>query len=79
MQGKVSAMKERESLEIMQEIILEVCKVRPFKLAELASILNKGDNYLSRKYLKPLTDAEKMEFLHTDMINYPNQAYRIKI
>ena len=78
-QGKVSAMKERESLEIMQEIILEVCKVRPFKLAELASILNKGDNYLSRKYLKPLMDAEKLEFLHTDMINHPNQAYRIKI
>ncbi len=77
-QAKIYNIKERENLEIMQDIILEVGNIRPYKLAELGSILNKGDNYLSRKYLKPLMDSHKLEFLHSDMINHPNQAYKTK-
>lgn len=77
-QAKIYKMKERENLEIVQEIILEICAIRPFRLAELGSILNKGDNYISRKYLKPLMDLHKLEFLHSDMINHPNQAYQTK-
>lgn len=77
-QGRIHKMKERESVEIIEEIILGICSVRPRKLAELASILGKGDNYLSRKYLKPLMEKDKLKFLHSDMINHPNQAYEIK-
>lgn len=62
----------------MQEIILSIFQVRPFKLTELASILNKADNYLSRKYIKVLIENEKLEFLYADMINHPNQAYKLK-
>lgn len=78
LQGKIYTLKERESFEILEEIILEICNVRPFRLAELGSILGKGDNYLSRKYLKPLIDSDKLKFLHSDMINHPNQAYEKK-
>jgi ATP-dependent DNA helicase RecG len=74
-QGRIHEMKERQSPEMLELIILEICKIRPFKLAELASILGKGDNYLSRKYLKRLIDCGKLKFLHTDMINHPSQAY----
>ena len=74
-QGKIYHMKERESPEMLEQIILDICKIRQFKLAELASILGKGDNYLSRKYLKRLIEGGKLKFLHTDMINHPNQAY----
>lgn len=78
LQGKIYTLKERESFEILEEIILEICNVRPFRLAELGSILGKGDNYLSRKYLKPLIESDKLKFLHSDMINHPNQAYEKK-
>lgn len=78
LQGKIYNLKERESFEILEEIILEICNVRPFRLAELGSILGKGDNYLSRKYLKPLIESDKLKFLHSDMINHPNQAYEKK-
>ena len=79
LQGKIFQMKERESFEILEEIIVEICSIRPFRLAELGSILGKGDNYLSRKYLKPLMENEKLKFLHSDMINHPNQAYMKKV
>lgn len=78
-QGRIFHMKERESNEILQEILIEICSIRAFRLAELASILGKGDNYLSRKYLKPLVESDKLKFLHSDMINHPNQAYEKKI
>jgi ATP-dependent DNA helicase RecG len=74
-QGKIFQMRERESAEILVNIILEICTIRPYKLAELGSLLNKGDNYLSRKYLKPLVDRNKLKFQYPDMINHPNQAY----
>jgi hypothetical protein len=71
-------LKERESTEIMEEIILEICSIRPFKLAELGCILGKGDNYLSRKYMKSLIEKDKLKFLHSDMVNHPSQAYQSK-
>lgn len=74
-QGRIYQMKERESPEMLEQIILEISRIRPYKLAELASILGKGDNYLSRKYLKRLIESGKLKFLHSDMINHPNQAY----
>lgn len=79
LQGKIYHLKERESFEILEEIIVEICSIRAFRLAELGSILGKGDNYLSRKYLKPLMESDKLKFLHSDMINHPNQAYKKKI
>jgi ATP-dependent DNA helicase RecG len=75
LQAEIYNMKERGSTEVIEKIILEICKVRPFKLVELACILNKGDNYLSRKYLKPLIEKNKLKFLFSDMVNHPNQAY----
>lgn len=75
LQGKIYQMRGRETIDTLESIIIEICSIRPFRLAELGSILNKGDNYLSRKYLKPLIDKNKLKFLHGDMINHPNQAY----
>lgn len=75
LQSKIYHMRERETPEILENIILEICSNRAYKLAELGSLLNKGDNYLSRKYLKPLIDRNKLKFLYNDMVNHPNQAY----
>jgi ATP-dependent DNA helicase RecG len=75
LQSKIHHMRGREIPEILENIILDICSNRAYKLAELGSLLNKGDNYLSRKYLKPLIDKNKLKFLYNDMVNHPNQAY----
>ncbi len=69
--------RERDSAR-MREMIKEICEIRPFKLYELASLFQKGDNYLSRKYLKPMLDNDDLNFNYPDMINHPDQAYITK-
>lgn len=73
---RISELKGRESnLQKMQEVIKDICEIRPYKLVEIASLLQKGDNYLSRKYLKPMIDSSELHFLHQEMTNHPEQAY----
>jgi ATP-dependent DNA helicase RecG len=38
--------------------------------------LQKDDNYLSRKYLKPMIDSFELRFQYPEMINHPDQAYK---
>jgi ATP-dependent DNA helicase RecG len=69
-------MKDRESnLQKVREIIIELCSVRPLRLAEIASLLQKGDNYISRKYLRPMIDSGELRFQFPEMINHPDQTY----
>lgn len=73
---KILELKERESnIEKVKEVIKEICKVKPYKLVEIASLLQKGDNYISRKYIKPMIDSGELKFLHPEMVNHPEQAY----
>ena len=73
---RISELKERENnLQKMKDIIKAICEIRPFKLVEIASLLQKGDNYLSRKYLKPMVDSDELHFQFPEMINHPDQAY----
>jgi len=75
-QFKISELKERESNSLkLKEVIKSICHIRPFKLVEIASLLQKGDNYLSRKYLKPMIDSAELRFQYPEMINHPDQAY----
>ena len=75
-QSKISELKERESNPLkLKEVIKDICSIRPFKLVEIASLLQKGDNYLSRKYLKPMIDSAELRFQYPEMINHPDQAY----
>jgi ATP-dependent DNA helicase RecG len=78
-QDKINNLKERErDINVMSELILEICKIRPFRLSELAALLAKGDNYIRRRYIKPLIESDKMEYVHSE-INHPLQSYKTKI
>lgn len=75
-QSKIFELKERESNpQKIKEILNSICINRPYKLVEIASLLQKGDNYLSRKYLKPMINTGELQFLYPEMINHPEQAY----
>jgi ATP-dependent DNA helicase RecG len=73
---RILDLKERESNPLkVKEVIKEICSLKPRKLVEIASILQKGDNYISRKYLKPMIDSGELRFQFPEMINHPDQAY----
>lgn len=76
LQLRIFELKERENNpKKLKVIIKDICAIRPFKLVEIASLLQKGDNYISRKYLKPMIDLSELRFQFPEMINHPEQAY----
>jgi len=73
---RILELKGRESNPSkVKEVIKEICDLKPRKLVEIASILQKGDNYISRKYIKPMIDSGELRFQFPEMINHPDQAY----
>jgi ATP-dependent DNA helicase RecG len=67
--------KERDQDKILS-IVLEICSLREYNLPELSAILKRDENWISRKYIKPLLDKGKLEYKYPDMINHPHQAYK---
>jgi ATP-dependent DNA helicase RecG len=74
--GQLGTLKSRESdKEKVSNLIVAICKVQPFSLSELAIILRKGENYLSREYLKPML-GKKIDYVFPDVVNHPEQKYK---
>lgn len=73
---RIGELKKREhDTKKVEAIILEICKNRPVKASHVAEILNKGEDYIKRKYLSPMIKSIKLVYLYPDMVNHPNQAY----
>ena len=67
--------KKRVNLSLMEDIILELCEVKPMKLSELAKLLNRNDVGLRSNYLNKLVKQNKLKLLYPGQINHPKQAY----
>jgi hypothetical protein len=61
---------------VLENIILKLCAWRPLRSADLVSILGKTDKYLLRNFITPLREAGKLQYVHPEMPNHPQQAYR---
>lgn len=59
------------------DFILALCKWKPHKLFQIAAYLEKGDNHVSREYIKPLLREGRLNYTIPDMINHPAQAYTV--
>ena len=71
---KIDNLKRRSTPEEVQELIHELCKIRPYRLAELCMLINRTPKYVLRKFIKPIMN-NRIEYLYKDMVNHPNQAY----
>lgn len=62
--------------EVIQALILELCRIRPFSSKELCEILRRQDSKaLVRVYLSPLVDQGALAYTEPDMPNHPDQKY----
>ncbi len=74
---KILSLKTRErDPEKIKVIIEELCKDAPLKLTDLSVILQKDENWISRTYIKPLIDEERLIYTYPTMVNHPNQSYK---
>lgn len=71
---KIDNLKRRSTPEEVQELIHELCKIRPYRLTELCMLINRSPKYVLRKFIQPIMNY-RIEYLYKDMVNHPNQAY----
>ncbi len=75
-QIEITNLKKREAdLNKVKSVIRELCKLRSYRLSEISLLIKKQENYVSRKYIKPMIDSSDLKFLYPEMINHPEQAY----
>lgn len=62
--------------ELMKSVIKEICNSEYFKSSEIAEILSRREDYIKRKFLSPMIESQELQYLHPEMINHPQQAYK---
>jgi ATP-dependent DNA helicase RecG len=63
---------DRQSIE---NVIIELCKIRPFSIKELAILLERHVKHLQTSYLKPMVIKGVLKYTIPDMPKHPEQAY----
>lgn len=71
---KIDNLKQRSTPEEVQELIHDLCKIRPYRLVELSLLIDRSPKYLLCKFIQPIMNIQ-IEYLYKDMVNHPNQAY----
>ncbi|MBV7271659.1 hypothetical protein JMF89_03965 [Clostridiaceae bacterium UIB06] len=77
--AKLSINKKRLDVNTMDNIIVEMCKVKSIELKELAKLLNRNDVGLRNNYLNRLVKENRLKLLYPGQINHPKQAYLTNI
>lgn len=65
--------------EVLRNIILDLCKFRPYSIEELSLLLNRKDKYLLEEFIIPLRQDGLLRFTYPEMPNHPNQAYTAEL
>ncbi|AMV09852.1 AAA family ATPase [Geobacillus thermoleovorans] len=73
--SELARKKKRLNPSEMDEIILNLCAIKPLTLKELSQLLNRQMDPLRKKYISRLLKEGKLEPLYPEQINHPKQAY----
>jgi len=70
------SIKERENNpDKIKELILLICTKKAYKLPELALLIQRGEKYISNKFIKPMLNSGELQFSIPEMRNHPDQGY----
>ena len=75
LQKEVALLKQRASLEALNQLVLDVCRVRPFTADELATLLARNRKYMQDRVLAPLRSQGALMLTIPDQPHHPDQAY----
>lgn len=76
LQELVAALGDRAATDKTRELLIALCRHRPWQAAELARLFNRNADYLKTQYLRPLVNAGVLSYTRPDQPNHPHQAYR---
>ncbi len=69
---------QRSPPEQVQQVIAELCNIRPYTADELATIIKRNKKWIFRSYLSPMIKNGTLEYLFPSNPRHPMQAYRTK-
>lgn len=73
--AELARKKKRLPPSVMENIILQLCALRPLMLKELAALLERTPDGLRNNYLGKLIEEGKIRLKYPDQPNHPKQAY----
>ena len=63
--------------ELLPGIVVDLCRIRPRSISEIAKIINRTDNYVKHDIVAPLRENGRLTYTIPDMINHPEQKYKV--
>ena len=74
--ARIGALGKRQPPHLVAELITDLCRVRAWRVDELALLLNRNARHLQQGYLRSLVGEGRLEMTQPDKPNDPQQAYR---
>ena len=74
----LTAKKKRLSPEIMMDLIIKICSIKPLSAKELGNYLNRDSEFIQKEYVSKLIKENKLFLLYPDKLQSPNQKYYAK-
>ncbi len=75
LEERIAKIGKRAKPEEMKELVLELCRLEPMSLLELASILNRRPSSLRYLYVNSLIGSHQLYYTIPEMLNHPDQKY----
>ena len=75
LEERVARIGKRAKPEEMKELVIELCKLEPMSLLELANILKRKPSSLRYLYVNPLIESGKLFYTIPEMLSHPDQKY----
>jgi ATP-dependent DNA helicase RecG len=74
--ARIGAFGQRRPPEEGRRLVQELCRIRPWRVEELALLLQRNPEYVRNNYLRPMLKAGQIVMTNLEEPNDPMQAYR---
>jgi len=75
LENEVKALKKRVNRRYLEDMIVRMCRIRPFRAEDLSRLLKRNETYL-HEILTALIKSKRLMYTIPEMPTHPNQMYR---
>ena len=75
LENEVKALKKRVNRRYLEDMIVRMCRIRPFRAEDLSRLLKRNETYL-HEILTALVKSKRLMYTIPEMPTHPNQMYR---
>lgn len=74
--ARVGALGRRSPPDMVRQVVLDLLRLRAWRLEELGQLLQRNPEYVRQRYVQPLLEADYVRMTRPEVPNDPEQAYR---